>query len=233
MKHLRLTTLLIALAVALWPADVLGHALAPGDKGYVLCIEGVFLGPFTYLGAKHMVTGVDHLLFLLGVIFFLYRARDVALYVTLFAIGHSVTLLAGVLTGFQVNAFAIDAIIGFSVLYKALDNLGVLTRWFGAPPSMRAATLFFGLMHGLGLATKLLELEVSPVGLVENLVAFNVGVELGQLLALGGMLIVMGYWRRSRSFERHAMTVNVGLAVAGVALMVYQIAGLISGEHTA
>ena len=220
---------LIILAGLLWlagtPSDAFAHGVTAGDKGFLQEVSGVLLIPFAYLGAKHMVTGYDHLLFLLGVIFFLYRLRDVGLYVTLFAVGHSVTLLAGVLTGVRMNAYVIDAIIGLSVVYKALDNLGAFKQWFGVQPSTKAATLIFGLCHGFGLATKILDFEVSPDGLVQNLVAFNVGVEMGQLFALSVILIAMGYWRRTSSFGRHAYTANVWIMTAGFVLMGYQITG--------
>jgi hypothetical protein len=172
-----------------------------------------------------MVTGYDHLLFLLGVIFFLYRLKDIGVYVTLFAVGHSTTLLLGVLTGVSVSSYLIDAIIGLSVVYKALDNLGAFPRWFGWQPNTKAATLIFGFFHGFGLATKILDFEMSPDGLIANLVAFNVGVEIGQLLALSGILIAMSYWRRTTSFHRHAYTTNVALMAAGFILMGYQLAG--------
>jgi hypothetical protein len=172
-----------------------------------------------------MVTGYDHLLFLLGVIFFLYRLKDIGVYVTLFAVGHSTTLLFGVLTGVSVSSYSIDAIIGLSVVYKALDNLGAFQRWFGFQPNTKAATLIFGLFHGFGLATKILDFDVSPNGLVPNLIAFNVGVEIGQLLALSAILIAMSYWRRSSSFARNAYTANVIVMSAGFLLMGYQLAG--------
>ncbi len=219
-----LLPLLIA-AIALMPSDLLAHGVAAGDKGYIQEVSGVLLIPFAYLGAKHMVTGYDHLLFLFGVIFFLYRLKDIGLYVTLFAVGHSITLLAGVLGGVSVSAYLIDAIIGLSVVYKAMDNLGAFQRWFGFQPSAKAATFFFGLCHGFGLATKILDFELSPDGLVSNLIAFNVGVEMGQLLALSAILIAMGYWRRTASFGRHAYTANVALMSAGFVLAGYQLVG--------
>ena len=216
---------LAGLALLLVPTEALAHGVPEGDAGYIQATSGVLLGPFAYLGAKHMVTGYDHLLFLVGIIFFLYRRKDVALYVSLFAIGHSVTLIGGVLTGFSVSAYLIDAIIGLSVAYKALDNLGAFRTWFGWQPDARAATLVFGLFHGLGLATKILEFDVSPDGLVANLVAFNVGVEIGQLLALSAILIAMGFWRRSASFSRYAAAANVALMSAGFVLTGYQLVG--------
>ncbi|OYW46613.1 MAG: hypothetical protein B7Z08_02340 [Sphingomonadales bacterium 32-68-7] len=222
--------LILALAglalLLLGAADAYAHNVAEGDKGYIQESSGVLFLPFVYLGAKHMVTGYDHLLFLFGVIFFLYRLKDVAAYVTLFAIGHSTTMLFGVLTGISANAYVIDAIIGLSVVYKALDNLGAFQRWFGFQPNTKIATLIFGFFHGFGLATKIIEFEISSDGLLPNLIAFNIGVELGQLLALGAILIVMGYCRRTASFMRHAFAANTALMAAGFTLVGYQLAGL-------
>jgi hypothetical protein len=125
----------------------------------------------------------------------------------------------------NVSAYLIDAIIGFSVVYKALDNLGAYQRWFGFQPNTKAATLVFGLFHGFGLATKIREYEMSSDGLIPNLLAFNVGVEIGQLLALAAILIVMGYWRRTASFWRHAYTANVAMMTAGFMLIGFQLTG--------
>lgn len=205
--------------------EVLAHGVTVGDRGYIQEITGVNIIPFMYLGAKHMVTGYDHLLFLVGIIFFLYRLAHVGIYVTLFAIGHSSTLLIGVYFDVPANAYVIDAVIGLSVVYKALDNMNAYKRWFGFQPNNKVATLVFGFFHGFGLATKIKEFEMSSDGLLANLVAFNVGVEIGQLLALGAILIVMGYWRNSPSFFRRAYTVNVGLLTAGFTLMGYQLTG--------
>jgi hypothetical protein len=207
------------------PSDALAHGVAQGDKGYIQAIFGVHLIPFAYLGAKHMVSGYDHLLFLLGVIFYLYRLKEIGLYVTLFAVGHSTTLLLGVLTGVRVNSYLIDAIIGLSVVYKGLDNIGAFQRLFGFQPNTKAATLVFGLFHGFGLATKILDFEMAPDGLVPNLLAFNVGIEIGQLLALSAILIFMAYWRQTASFVRHAYTTNVAIIAAGSVLMGFQLAG--------
>jgi hypothetical protein len=202
--------------------DALAHAVAEGD---IQDVTGIKLLPFVYLGAKHMVTGYDHILFLLGVIFFLYRMKHIAIYVSLFALGHSTTMLAGVYFGIGINNYLIEAIIGLSVVYKALDNLGAFQRWFGFQPDTKAATLIFGFCHGFGLSTKILDYDISPDGLVPNLLAFNVGVEIGQLLALAAILIAMGYWRRSPSFLRHAYTANVVMMAAGFVLIGYQLTG--------
>ncbi|WP_133366545.1 HupE/UreJ family protein [Qipengyuania sediminis] len=206
-------------------AEALAHNVAEGDKGYIQEMSGVQFLAYIYLGAKHMVTGYDHLLFLFGVIFFLYRLKEIGIYVTLFAIGHSTTLLFGVLTGISANAYVIDAIIGLSVVYKSLDNLGAFQRWFGFQPNTKVATLVFGFFHGFGLATKIVEFEIPREGLIENLIAFNVGVEIGQLLALGAILVVMGFWRRTSSFMRHAFAANTIVMALGFLLVGYQIAG--------
>ncbi|RDE19039.1 HupE/UreJ family protein [Motiliproteus coralliicola] len=219
-------SMLLVILLSLSSIDVaIAHGVTEGDKGFIQESSGMMLLPFIYLGAKHMVTGYDHLLFLLGVIFFLYRLKDVGLYVTLFAVGHSVTLLFGVLQGIDISPYLIDAVIGFSVVYKALDNLGAYRRWLGYQPDTRAATLLFGLIHGFGLAAKIQEFEIAADGLIPNLLAFNVGVEIGQLLALSMILILMGYWRRTRSFWRHAYAANVLMMSLGFLLMGYQLTG--------
>jgi len=215
----------VAIALLCVASAALAHGVAGGDKAFLEQTTGMQLLPFIYLGAKHMVTGYDHLLFLFGVIFFLYRMREVGAYVTLFAIGHSITLLYGVLGGVHVNAYLVDAIIGLSVVYKALDNLGAFKRWFGLQPNTKAAVLIFGLFHGFGLATKLQDFRLSSDGLVPNILAFNVGVELGQLLALGAILIAMGFWRRTDAFARQAFTANAVLMTAGFVLIGYQLTG--------
>jgi hypothetical protein len=216
-----------ALSVLLLVGAAQAHGIAGDDQAFLLRATGAHVGPYVYLGAKHMVTGYDHLLFLAGVIFFLYRLREVALYVTLFAAGHSTTLLIGVLGGWHVDAYLVDAVIGLSVVYKAFENLGGF-RVVGFEPNTKAAVLFFGFFHGLGLATKLQDLALSRDGLVANMVSFNVGVEIGQLLALGVMLIAFNVWRRSGSFVRHAFAGNVVLMAAGFVLAGFQLAGYVT-----
>ncbi|MDW5316171.1 HupE/UreJ family protein [Rhizobium sp. PL01] len=216
---------LALISVFAWAGTAAAHAVAEGDKGYIQEITGVHLIPFIYLGAKHMVTGYDHLLFLFGVIFFLYRLKHIGIYVSLFAIGHSATMLLGVYFGWNVSSYLIDAIIGLSVVYKALDNLGAFQRWFGYQPDTKLATLIFGFFHGLGLATKILEYEIAQDGLVPNLLAFNLGVEIGQLVALAIILIGMSFWRKTPSFIRHAYSANVLMMTAGFVLIGYQLTG--------
>jgi hypothetical protein len=219
---LRLVVGLSAAVLVIDSSAAFAHGVSAADRTFM---ERGGLMAFLYLGAKHMVTGYDHLLFLFGVIFFLYRMRDIGLYVTLFAVGHSVTLLYGVLSGTHVNPYLVDAVIGFSVVYKALDNLGAFQRWFGVQPDQRTAVFAFGLIHGFGLATKLQDFALPRAGLAPKIVAFNAGVEIGQLLALAAILIAMAYWRRTAAFTRQAFAANVVVMACGFALMGYQLTG--------
>jgi len=214
----------IAVLMAIAP-DALAHNVSKRDAAFVVANSGRAIAAFMYLGAKHMVTGYDHLLFLVGVIFFLYRLKDVLLYVSLFTIGHSTTLLLGVFGGVHANAYVIDAIIGFSVVYKAFDNMNGFQRVLGVEPNTKIAVLIFGLFHGFGLATKLQEFALSPNGLVANILSFNVGVEIGQFLALTAVFIGLSYWRTRAGFLRHAFVTNTLLMTGGFILVGYQLTG--------
>ena len=216
---------LVALFLALLSTSLEAHGVSGKDAVFLQGLDGRAIGPLMYLGAKHMVTGYDHLLFLVGVIFFLYRLKDVVMYVSLFTVGHSLTLLAGVLGGIRANPFLIDAIIGFSVCYKAFENMDGFKRFFGVQPNTRVAVLIFGLFHGFGLATKLQEFELSPNGLVANIVSFNVGVEIGQGLALTAILIALTWWRTRRGFLEHAFATNALVMACGFLLVGFQLSG--------
>jgi hypothetical protein len=207
------------------PAGAGAHNVSKNDAQFVQANQGRAIAPFMYLGAKHMVTGYDHLLFLVGVIFFLYRLKDVVTYVSLFTVGHSLTLLVGVLGGVHANSYIIDAIIGLSVVYKAFDNMDGFRRFLGFQPNTKWAVLIFGLFHGFGLATKLQEFALSREGLVANIVSFNVGVEIGQVLALMAVLIALSYWRTRDGFLRHAFVTNTALMTGGFILTGHQLAG--------
>lgn len=204
------------------PVDA--HGVSSKDARYLLSLNGPAPIPLLYLGAKHMVTGYDHLLFLVGVIFFLYRLKDILLYVSLFTVGHSLTLLGGALGGIHASAFLVDAVIGLSIVYKAFENMGGF-KALGFQPNTRIAVFAFGLVHGFGLATKLQEYSLSRNGLVTNIVSFNGGVEIGQFLALTAVLIGLGYWRTRVGYLRHAYVTNAALMVAGFVLAGYQMTG--------
>lgn len=222
----RNSALLAALAWLL-PLAAMGHSIAESDAGFVTGADGPAVIPFIYLGAKHMITGYDHLLFLAGVIFFLYRPVQILKYVTLFALGHSITLILGVLADLRVSAYLVDALIGLSIVYKALDNMGGFQALGRYRPDTRAAVFLFGLCHGFGLATSLQELELSPDGLLINLISFNIGVELGQMLALCAILIVFSLWRTRESYLKYAFISNAVLMACGFLLTGYQLGGWI------
>jgi hypothetical protein len=220
--------ILLVLAMFVFPTTTSAHNVSKRDASFVESIQGAAIPAFVYLGAKHMVTGYDHIAFLVGVVFFLYRLKDIVLYVSLFTLGHSITLLGGVLGGVHADPYIIDAIIGFSVVYKAFDNMDGFRRFLGFEPNTKIAVLIFGLFHGFGLATKLQELDLSKNGLVTNIVSFNVGVEIGQVLALTAVLIALSVWRTSGSFLRDAFATNTVLMTGGFILVGYQVAGYLA-----
>ena len=217
--------LLLLIIALMFPGIAGAHNVSKRDAAFVQSSHGAAVAAFLYLGAKHMVTGYDHLAFLVGVIFFLYRLKDIVTYVSLFTLGHSITLLAGVLGGIHANSFLIDAIIGLSVVYKAFDNMDGFRRFLGFEPNTKLAVLIFGLFHGFGLATKLQELALSKNGLLTNIVSFNVGVEIGQVLALTAVLILLSFWRTHRGFLHYAFAANTALMAVGFTLVGYQVAG--------
>ena len=216
----------LAVSIAIAP-EASAHGVSGKDALFLLSLNGPAIIPLMYLGAKHMVTGYDHLLFLVGVVFFLYRLKDILLYVSLFTIGHSVTLLAGAIGGIHASAFIVDAIIGLSIVYKGFENMGGF-KALGFEPNTRIAVLGFGLVHGFGLATKLQDFNLSQNGLVTNIVSFNVGVELGQFTALAAVLLALLYWRTRPGYLGHAYVTNAALMTAGFVLAGYQLAGYFS-----
>jgi hypothetical protein len=221
---LRLLGLAAILVFLLASAAAFAHDISEADRNAVQQIRGPAPGAFLYLGAKHMVTGIDHICFLIGVVFFLYRLREVVIYVSMFTIGHSLTLLGGVLLDTGANSYIVDAIIGFSVVYKAFENLGGF-RKLGVAINTRLAVLGFGLFHGLGLATKVRDLGLSEDGLLVNLISFNIGVEVGQVLVLTVVVFLLNLWRPSRSFAPGSFYANLFLMAAGFALIGYQLTG--------
>jgi len=205
--------------------ETFAHGVDENTRNFLQNNTGTQILPFMYIGAKHMLTGYDHLLFLVGVLFFLQRSRDVLLYVSMFTLGHSLTLMTGVLANIQVNAYLIDAIIGLSVVYKGFDNLGGFQHYFGKQPNPKKAVLIFGLFHGFGLATKIQEFELPAEGLAANLLSFNIGVEIGQFLALMFILLAINYWRKFNSFNKFAKTTNIALMSTGFMLVGMQLTG--------
>lgn len=221
-KLLSLVVLVILYSIG---SEAFAHGVDGDTQAFLSGNDGVAFIPFLYIGAKHMVTGYDHLLFLVGVIFFLYRPKEVLLYVSFFTIGHSTTLLFGVMADIAINAYLIDAIIALSIVYKGFDNLGGFQRFFGKQPNTKAAVLIFGLFHGFGLASKLQEFKFAKEGLFTNLIGFNIGVEIGQFIALAFVLILFSLWRRHPAFLKFSTITNTALIAAGFLLLGYQLTG--------
>jgi len=205
--------------------SLFAHGVDGDTQTFLTGNQGVAFGPFLYIGAKHMLTGYDHLLFLVGVIFFLYKPKEVLLYVSFFTIGHSITLLLGVMCDIAINAYLIDAIIALSIVYKGFDNLGGFQRFFGKQPNTKAAVLIFGLFHGFGLASKLQDFNFGKEGLFTNLIGFNIGVEIGQFIALALVLALITVWRKYPSFMKFSTFTNTMLMAAGFLLLGFQLTG--------
>ena len=225
MRYKLLTLLVCIVFSCALDHSLYAHGVDDATKTFLLANEGVAFMPFLYIGAKHMLTGYDHLLFLVGVIFFLYRPKDVLIYVSFFTLGHSLTLMFGVLLNIGVNAHLIDAIIALSIVYKGFDNLGGFKRIFNYQPDTKAAVLIFGLFHGFGLATKLQDFNLGQKGLFQNLIGFNLGVEIGQFIALAIVLILFSVWRQNKSFTQFSTLTNTLLMAAGFVLLGFQLTG--------
>jgi hypothetical protein len=225
MKLVKITRPIIVTLCCLISVVAYAHGVDEETQSFLITNKGIAFGPFLYIGAKHMITGYDHLLFLVGVIFFLYRTKEIITYVSFFTIGHSATLLFGVMADINVNAYIIDAIIGVSIVYKGFDNLGGFKKIFGKQPNTKGAVLIFGLFHGFGLATKLQEFEFDKEGLFVNLLGFNLGVEIGQFLALGFVLLIISFWRQYSSYIKFSKLTNLILMAAGFLLIGYQLTG--------
>lgn len=224
-----MAALLVFIAALLSSAVASAHGVPPED---LQALERGGNLAYVWLGAKHMVTGYDHLLFIFGVIFFLTRMRDVVKFITAFTIGHSITLTLGTLLGIRVNYHVIDAIIALTVCYKALENIDGFRRYFNvATPSLMAAVLVFGLIHGLGLATRLQQVPLPEDGLVLRILSFNLGVELGQVAALSVMVVLLAAWRRRESFAAFSVVANKGLIAAGLLLFLMQLHGYSHTVH--
>jgi hypothetical protein len=187
------------------------------------------------IGAEHMLTGYDHLLFLLGVMLFLTRMSQVLTFITAFTIGHTVTLLFATLNGITANPYLVDAVIALTVAYKAIENMDGFRRWFGfTPPNLLIMVFIFGLIHGFGLATRLQDMVLArDPDIVPKILAFNVGVEFAQIAALTAMVLAVRVWRESGGFPAFARATNTALILGGAALLALQVHGFIKSQHSA
>ena len=212
-----------AATLGLTACSAMAHGISDADRQRML--DGGFL-QYIGLGASHMLTGYDHLLFLFGVVFFLTGFKDVVKFVSVFTLGHCITLILATYFKITWNVYLVDAVIAISVIYKGFDNNGGFKRHFDmASPNLLAAVFGFGLVHGFGLATRLQELPLGDdaIGMLLRILSFNVGVEVGQVAALTAMVAVLAVWRQRSSFQRFSVAANMGLMVAGVYLLFSQL----------
>jgi hypothetical protein len=218
-------TLLLAAIFSLAPTLLMAHGVSQSDQEM---LTGGGLGAYIFVGAKHMLTGYDHLLFLVGVVFFLKNVKDILRFITAFTLGHSITLIGATLLGITANDHLIDAVIALSVLYKGFENLDGFKRYFQTnAPNLLYMVFAFGLIHGFGLSARLQQLSVGNEATFSKILAFNVGVELGQVIALAPILFLINQWRNRRSFDLFHQRTNWGLVVAGVALFIFQMIGFV------
>lgn len=215
------------LAMLLFPMLLLAHDVSSGDQ-QILDSGGLL--SYIWVGAKHMLTGYDHLLFLAGVIFFLKGFRDILKFITVFTIGHSITLLGGTYLGVQVNEHLIDAIIALSVLYKGFENLEGFKKLGTRAPNLLMMVFLFGLIHGLGLSTRLQTFDMGQDQFLLKIISFNVGVELGQIAALIPIILLINAWKGKPSYEAFYKASNVYLIIAGIGLFAYQVYGYFNGH---
>lgn len=224
-----MTRMILLLSTFLISASAFAHGISEADKAAL--IDGGYLR-YVSLGASHMLTGYDHLLFLFGVMFFLTRFKDIVKFITAFTLGHTITLITATYMGIAANYYLIDAIIALTVIYKGFDNVKGFQKYFGMEksPNLLLLVFVFGLIHGFGLSTRLQQLPLGEDGLLMRIISFNVGVELGQIVALAVMLALLTVWRRKPSFGRLASASNLGLMIVGGLLFIMQMHGLL--HHT-
>ena len=219
---------LISLSLLLFPLMLAAHGVSSGDQE--ILNNGGLLS-YIYVGAKHMVTGYDHLLFLVGVIFYLKGVKDIVRFVTVFTIGHSITLIAATYLGIKANEHLIDAVIALSVLYKGFENLGGFEKYLKIKsPNLLFMVFIFGLIHGFGLSTRLQSFEVGTAQFLSKIVSFNIGVELGQILALIPIVLIITKWQGKKSYEAFYKAANFYLIIAGIGLFIYQLYGYFYGH---
>jgi hypothetical protein len=203
------------------------HGISDADKQAIA--DGGNLR-YLWLGANHMVTGYDHLLFLFGVLFYLKGIKDILKFITAFTLGHSITLVLATFLKITADYHLVDAVIALSICYKAFDNLDGFRKWLGmGSPNLVAMVFLFGLIHGFGLSTRLQELPLPSEGLLTRILSFNVGVELGQVAALSVLVALLAGWRRTSSFQRLGGIANGLLLVAGLGLFGWQLNGYFRG----
>lgn len=219
---------LAALLLLFFPLLLLAHGVSPSDQE-ILSNGGLLA--YIQVGAKHMLTGYDHLLFLTGVIFYLSNFKDIVRFITVFTIGHSITLISATYLGIKADEHLIDAVIALSVLYKGFENLGGFQKFMKTnSPNLLMMVFIFGLIHGFGLSTRLQSFDLGAGQFLAKIVCFNIGVELGQVLALIPIVFVISKWKSRDSYQVFYKAVNWFLVIAGILLFIFQMYGYLHGH---
>ncbi len=218
--------ILLSILPLFYTANSFAHGISEDAKRAM--IEGGYL-KYIILGAEHMITGYDHLLFLFGVIFFLKTFKDIVKFISVFTLGHSITLIFATFMGITANYWLVDAVIAISVIYKGFDNNNGFKEYFGfkKSPNLLWMVFIFGLIHGFGLSTRLQQLPLGEKGseMLMRIISFNIGVEFGQIAALIVMLLVITQMRKHHMFQRLSKVFNDGIMLAGFMLLLMQLHG--------
>lgn len=219
----RIHSLLFLVLFFILPLYCFGHGVSQSDQE---TLNNGGLLSYIFVGAKHMVTGYDHLLFLAGVIFYLSNFKDIIRFITVFTIGHSITLISATYLGIKADEHLIDAVIALSVLYKGFENLGGFKSIFNVKsPNLLMMVFLFGLIHGFGLSTRLQSFEMGAGQFLAKIISFNIGVELGQILALIPIVFIISKWKSLKSYDVFYKVVNWFLVLAGIGLFILQMYG--------
>jgi hydrogenase/urease accessory protein HupE len=218
---------LFVILLTLLASQAFGHGMSEAEKQII--IEGGNLR-YIWIGATHMLSGYDHLAFIFGIIFFLTKFKDIVKYITAFTVGHSITLIYATFNAIAINYFLVDAVIALSVCYIAFHNLDGFKKYLNVKaPNMLAMIFSLGLIHGLGLSTRLQQLPLSQDDLLMNIISFNLGIEIGQISALAVMLFIIAFFRKKEAFPVFSKSANSFLILAGGYLFIMQMHGY---EHT-
>jgi len=180
---------------------------------------------YIYVGAKHMLTGYDHLLFLTGVVFYLSGFKDIIKFITVFTIAHCITLVGATYLEIKADEHLIDAVIALSVLYKGFENLGGFEKLGVNSPNLLLMVFIFGLIHGFGLSTRLQSFDLGNNGFLTKIISFNIGVEIGQIATLIPIVFILTQWKKYKSYHSFYKAANVYLVIAGIGLLVWQLFG--------
>ncbi len=179
------------------------------------------IGQFILLGIEHILTGYDHMAFLLALIVIGLSIKEVLKIITAFTVAHSITLLLAAMQVVSLNSRIVESVIAFSICFVALENLfkkKVNYRWL--------VTFGFGLIHGFGFASVLQELIVGKSNLLVSVVSFNLGVEVGQLMIFLVLLPVLYLLKSKMEFRKVTFGVSLAIFMLGFTWLIERLFNL-------